>query len=308
MPAQFQAAPSNPDQPLISVITGVYNCEAFLAETIAGVLAQSYPHWEYWLVNDGSTDGSTAIARQAAAAHPDRIHYLEHPGFENLGACSSRNLALSHAHGKYVAILDADDVWLPHKLAEQVALARQFPQAGLIYGNSEYWLDWSGDAKDVGKNYIPPLAPGDRLYQPPELMRLPHGFGVPCPSDMLLQRELFSRLGGFDESFDRHRSLFDDHALLAKIYLAAPVYISSRCWDRYRIHPASICGVAERTGAIPAARRNYLEWLRNYLVEQNIADEIIWREWRQASLFYRHPVLHFLKRGTRRLKRTLRLA
>ena len=308
MPDQTTPDQALPNQPLISVITAVHNCEAFLAEAIDSVLAQSYLHWEYWLVNDGSTDGTTTIARQAAASHPGRIHYLEHPGFQNRGLCSSRNLALSHARGSYIAILDADDVWLPNKLAEQVALARQFPQAGLIYGNSEYWLDWSGDPTDVGKNYVPPLAPGDRLYQPPELMRLPHGFGVPCPSDILLKRELFSKLGGFDESFDRHFSLFEDHAMLTKIYLAAPVYISNRCWDRYRIHPGSIGGVAARTGAIPTLRRHYLDWLRNYLVEQNVNDEIIWREWRQASLFYRHPVFHFLKRGARRLKRTLRLA
>jgi glycosyltransferase involved in cell wall biosynthesis len=293
-------------QPLVSVLTAVYNGEAFLAEAIAGVLAQSYPHWEYWLVNDGSTDGTAAIALRAAAANPERIHYLEHPGFANRGICSSRNLALSHARGEYIAILDADDLWLPHKLAEQVALARQYPQAGLIHGESEYWRDWSGDPKDSGKNHVPPVAPGDRLYPPPELMTVayPLGpFGAPCPSSMLIRRELLLRLGGFEERFNRHQA-YEDQALLAKLYLAAPVYVARRCWDRYRIHPNSCCAAAERGGELPEARRFYFEWLREYLAANHVADEAIWRAWRRETLCYRRPALHFLKRAGRRLKRT----
>jgi glycosyltransferase involved in cell wall biosynthesis len=297
-----------PDQPLVSVITAVYNGQAFLSEAIAGVLAQSYPHWEYWLVNDGSTDATTAIARQAAADHPGRIHYLEHPGFQNRGACTSRNLALANARGKYAAILDADDFWFPHKLAGQIAIAQQFPQAGLIYSLSEYWRDWSGDSKDAGTNHVPPLAPGDRLYHPPELMRIsyPLGpYGAPCPSSMLIDRELLSRLGGFEERFNRHQ-VFEDQAFLAKLYLSTPVYVSIHCWDRYRIHPDSCCSVAERTGKLAAARRIYFQWLHDFLLSQNVSDQAIWKAWRRETLRYRHPVLFFCMRVARRLKRTLR--
>ncbi len=207
-----------------------------------------------------------------------------------------------------MAILDADDLWFPNKLAEQVALALQFPQAGLIYGCSEYWLDWSGHAEDAGKNHVPALAPGERLYQPPELTRIAYplgAFGAPCPSDMLIDRELLCRIGGFEESFNRHQA-FEDQVFLSKLYLAAPVYVSSRCWDRYRIHPDSCCAVAERSGKIAEARRNYFEWLRNYLVSQNVSDEIIWRAWRRETLCYRRPVLYFFTRAARRLGRALR--
>jgi glycosyltransferase involved in cell wall biosynthesis len=299
-----------PDQPLVSVITAVYNGEKFLAEAIAGVLAQTYDHWEYWLVNDGSSDGTTAIARQAAAGNPDRIHYLEHPGFQNRGLCASRNLALANARGKYIAILDADDLWFPHKLAEQVALAQQFPQAALIYGRSEYWLDWSGDPEDMGTNHIPELAPGDRLYQPPELMKITYPLGQlgsPPPSDMLIDREMFCKLGGFEEPFDRYQATFEDQAFLAKIYLSSPVYVASRCWDRYRIHPDSLGAVGLRTGQLDVARRIYFDWLRDYLLSHNVSDPAIWDGWRRQTLCYRHPALFFFQRVARRLKRTLRL-
>ncbi len=309
MEERSSADQPQPGRPLVSVITAVYNCEAFLGEAIAGVLAQSYPQWEYWLVNDGSEDGTTEIARRAADAHPRRVHYLEHPGFQNRGACSSRNLALAHARGKYIAVLDADDFWLPNKLAEQVALAQRYPQAGLICGHSEYWLDWSGDAKDAGRNYVPPLAPGDRLYEPPELLRIsyPLGpYGAPCPSSMLIDRELLGRIGGFDERFDRCQA-YEDQALLAKLYLAAPVYVSKLCLDRYRVHPGSCCSVAERTGRLADARRVYFDWLREYLLAKNVTDDAIWRAWQRESLCYRRPVLHFLKRAAQAMKRWLRL-
>ncbi len=296
-----------PEQPLISVITAVYNGDAFLAEAVRSVLSQSYSHWEYWLVNDGSTDGSGEIARHAATADPERIHYLEHPGGQNRGMCASRNLALANAKGKYVAPLDADDFWFPHKLAEQVALAEEFPHARLIYGRSEYWFDWSCDPVDDGKNHIPDLAPGGRIYMPPELLRICYPLGAvgsPCPSDMLIEREHFQTLGGFEESFNRYPS-FEDQAFLAKLYLSAPVYVSSRCWDRYRVHADSCCAVGLRTGELSAARQVYFEWLRNLLLSKNISDPTIWKSWRRETLRYRHPLIFPFVNFARRVKRKL---
>ncbi|WP_348260953.1 glycosyltransferase family 2 protein [Telmatobacter sp. DSM 110680] len=295
------------DQPLVSILTSVYNCEAFLSETIAAVLAQNYSNWEYWLVNDGSTDATANIAREAAAAHADQIHYIEHPGRKNCGLPASRNLALANARGKYVAILDGDDVWFPTKLSEQVALARAFPQAGLIYGRSEYWHSWTGEPTDEAKDQVPKLAPGDRLYEPPELLALnyPHGpFGTPCPSDLLIDRELLCSLGGFEEAFNRLAE-YEDIAFLTKLYLAAPVYVSNRCWDRYRIHPNSIWATGQRKGTIALSRRAYFEWAENYLLSHNVSSEGIWRLWRHQTLRYRHPILYFFARVGRRLRRTL---
>jgi len=297
-----------PDQPLVSVISAVYNGERFFAETIAAVIAQDYRCWEYWIVNDGSTDGTAAIAREAAAANPDRIHVLEHPGGSNRGLCASRNLALSRARGEYIAIVDADDVWDPKKLSEQVAIASHFPQAGLIYGRSQYWYSWSAAPEDKAKDHVPALAPGDRLYGPPELLTLTHplgAYGAPCPSDLLIRRELLSSLGGFEESFDRIQSQFEDIALLTKLYLAAPVYVSDRCWDRYRIHPDSLWATGERTGVAAQGRRAYFDWAEAYFRSHHVTAAEIWRLWRYQTIPYRNPVLHLFMRAGRRLRRTI---
>jgi glycosyltransferase involved in cell wall biosynthesis len=294
-----------PDRPLVSILTAIYNGERFFPETISAVLAQDYPHWEYWIVNDGSTDRSARIAFEAARGD-SRIRCIEHPGGANRGLCASRNLALSNARGEYIAILDADDVWCPTKLTEQVTIAQRFPDAGMVYGRSEYWYSWSGNPQDEARDHIPDLAPGDRLYQPPELLELTYplgSVGAPCPSDLLIRRELVSSLGGFEESFDRLQSQYEDMAFLTKLYLAAPVYVSDRCWDRYRIHSDSLWATGERTGSAALGRRAYFEWAQSYFRAQRGVSAKIWHLWRYQTLRYRHPAVHFWVRSWRRLRR-----
>ncbi|HVX29430.1 MAG TPA: glycosyltransferase family 2 protein, partial [Nitrolancea sp.] len=111
----------------VSVIIIFWNAEPFLAEAVASVVAQSHPDWELLLVDDGSTDGSTEIAKQLIASDPERMRYLEHPGHANRGMSASRNLGIAHARGAYLAFLDADDVWFPQALAEQVEILRAEP-------------------------------------------------------------------------------------------------------------------------------------------------------------------------------------
>ena len=111
----------------VSCIVIFLNEERFLAEAIDSVLAQTHESWELLLVDDGSTDGSAAIAREFAERHPDRVRYLRHPGRANLGMSAARNLGLAHARGRYVGFLDADDAWLPGQAAEQVEILDSRP-------------------------------------------------------------------------------------------------------------------------------------------------------------------------------------
>src|SRR4030095_6915955 len=107
---------------LVSVILIFLDAEPFIQEAIESVFAQTYDHWELLLVDDGSSDGSTAIARHYVEQCPENVRYFEHQGHQNRGMNASRNLGLRHARGKYIALLDADDVWLPVKLEQQVAI------------------------------------------------------------------------------------------------------------------------------------------------------------------------------------------
>ncbi|MGH7298931.1 MAG: glycosyltransferase family 2 protein, partial [Candidatus Rokuibacteriota bacterium] len=119
--------------PEVSVVVPFFNAHRFIEESVASVRAQTYPSWELLLADDGSDDGSSEIARTHARRDPQRVRYLEQPGHARRGASAARNLAIRHARGRYIALLDADDVWLPNKLASQVAIMDARPEAGMVY-------------------------------------------------------------------------------------------------------------------------------------------------------------------------------
>ena len=104
-------------EPLVSVITPVYNSEKFLGETIQSIQKQTYAHWELFLVDDGSTDRSMEIA-ESFAKKDSRISIIQLQ--TNQGAAGARNEGINCANGKYVAFLDSDDLWMPEKLELQV--------------------------------------------------------------------------------------------------------------------------------------------------------------------------------------------
>lgn len=99
----------------VSVIVPVYNAKKCIADTIMSVKRQTYEDWELWLVDDGSTDGTVQVMEEYVS---DRIHVVTEK--EGKGAASARNCGILNAQGRYIAFLDADDLWLPDKLQKQI--------------------------------------------------------------------------------------------------------------------------------------------------------------------------------------------
>jgi glycosyltransferase involved in cell wall biosynthesis len=265
---------------LVSVIIPFFNAGNFLEETIASVFAQTYKHWQLLLIDDGSSDDSTDIARRCAEENPGRVLYFDHYQHRNRGVCCSRNLGVKHATGEYLALLDADDVWLPHKLERQLAILRAHPAAGLVFGVSQYWISWTGEL--AGDDSMPALGIQlDRLFRPPSLLFLLYPLGrggAPCPSDLLLARELVERIGGFEEQFDAQRpyQLYEDQAFLVKVYLTSSVFSARECWTRYRMHPNSCMSrFLQDDEKHAAARLFFCDWFEKYLAERGIENDDI---------------------------------
>ena len=103
------------DYGLVSVIMPSYNGEQYILETIKSVQNQTYTHWELIIVDDCSTDLTEDVIR---SVHDSRIRFYKNE--KNSGAAVSRNYALRKAHGKWIAFLDSDDLWLPEKLELQL--------------------------------------------------------------------------------------------------------------------------------------------------------------------------------------------
>ena len=272
---------ANWKRPTVSVIVPFLNANKFLWEAIESVLLQTYEDWELVLIDDGSSDGGSEMARTLAARFPGKVVYLEHEGHQNRGTAASRNAGIRRSSGSYVAPLDADDVWFSTKLEEQVALLTAHPETGMVYGASEYWWGWSGQPEDRARDYVPDFGiPVEQLYLPPMLLPLLHPFGKGTPgppSDILLRRDVVEQVGGFVEDFRGVYQLYEDQFFLTKVYLHAPVWVSSRCWDKYRLHPDSCSAIVAREGCYDAVRRRFLERFEAYLKKHAIADESVHR-------------------------------
>jgi glycosyltransferase involved in cell wall biosynthesis len=285
-------------EPLVSVIIPFLDAEDFIEQAIESVLGQTYRNWELFLVDDGSSDKSTNIAKRYAKEHERRLRYLEHDAHRNRGASATRNLGISHSNGEYLAFLDADDLWLPEKLERQVAVLSSEPSAAMLYGASQWWYSWTGNSFDIERDKILPLGvQSNVLVKPPELLILflEGKATVPCPSNILVRREVMRSVRGFEESI---RRLYTDQSFYAKICLEHPVLVSGDCLDRYRQHPNSCYSRGKATGERDSARLFYLEWLENYLSTQGFTDPGVWRALKRKQRRHRYPALYRLATGT----------
>ncbi len=281
--------------PRVSVITPFLDAQEFLGEAIESVLVQTTREWELLLVDDGSTDGGSAIARAYAARYPDQIRYFEHPGHRNLGKSTSRNLGVSQARGEFIVFLDADDVLLPHKLEHQVSVLTRFPHAAMVYGTTEWWRSWDGSSRRrdrVDKLGVVP----DNVYAPPTLvgvwLRKPGT--VPCLCAVLARTETIRRVGTFDEKI---QDLYEDQVYLFKMAMAADAYVEGVCGERYRQHPGSSSARAIAAGEYHplrpnSARLTFLQWLQDYLDSRGALHGEPASALHRALRPYRHPKLY----------------
>jgi glycosyltransferase involved in cell wall biosynthesis len=290
--------------PLVSVVMPIYNVSAYLAEAIESVRAQTYPNWELLLCDDGSTDGSSEIAARYAALDPEQIRHLAHEGRANLGASAARNLGLRHARGEIIAMLDGDDVWLPEKLEAQIAILESRPDADALYGATLYWHSWTGAREDAARDYFPQAGiPSGTLLAPRELITklLRREIMSPCTCSMVVRAEAVRRAGGFVDEF---RYIYTDQAFYARLSLVASVLYVDRCWDRYRLHPASSYSTVQRTGEGREARLRFLSWLESYLARDAASyDPALRIALRGALRRERHPRLFRVIDGVRSMIR-----
>jgi glycosyltransferase involved in cell wall biosynthesis len=248
-------------RPRVSVIMIFLDAAAFMEESIESVRQQTLEDWELLLVDDGSTDASSEIAR-AYETRDRRIRYLEHPRHENRGMSASRNLGIADARGELIAFLEADDIWLPEKLQKQAELLDANPRAAMVYGPTLLWYSW-----DRGREHSPPdrhrilgVEP-DRLYEPPALVPrfLRREAQTPSTCGVLVRREAVARVGGFEDAF---HGMYEDQVFFYKLCLSEPVYVTHHCWDWYRQHRAS-ASIRTCTRATPCRPTTIPWWARS---------------------------------------------
>jgi glycosyltransferase involved in cell wall biosynthesis len=195
------------DPTLISVVMPCYNAAPYVEAAMASVLGQSYARVELVVVDDGSTDGSDAIIERIANAHPGRVAVFHQI---NSGPYAARNHGLSHAHGNFVAFLDADDSWHPDAL-KQLHDAMQETHADVAY------CGWQ-NVGELAQNTQPFIPPN---YAAADAVAL---FLKSCPwpiNGVLLRRQLLDALRGFSE----RRPTAMDYDLWLRMLAAEPVVV-----------------------------------------------------------------------------------
>jgi glycosyltransferase involved in cell wall biosynthesis len=171
------------NEPLVSVVIPVYNCERYLAEAIESVLAQTYRPIEIIVVDDGSTDGSAQVAKRFT----DSVRYCFQA---NSGTSAARNRGASLASGTFFAFLDADDLWVVDKLTRQMAVFGDDPGLDVVFGHVQQFCSPELD-EHIKKT----------LYCPAEAMP---GY---LPGAMLIKRDAFLRVGPFETDWQAAEAL-----------------------------------------------------------------------------------------------------
>lgn len=262
--------------PIVTAIIIFLNGERYIEESIQSIFSQTYKHWELLLVDDGSTDESSTIARRYAEQYADRVFYLEHEGHQNRGMSASRNLGIQHARGEFIAFLDADDIWLPYKLEEQLKIFDAFPDAGMVYGKTLLWHSWTNKPEDSNKDRF--LSLGVRpnaLIKPPRLLlTLLEGSQAPTTCNAIVRKSVIEQVGHFEEEF---RGMYEDQVFFSKVLLQIPVFVSDRCWAKYRQHSDSCYNnTVKDLEKARAARLIFLTWLKNYFQQQKMQSFYLW--------------------------------
>ncbi len=240
--------------PTVSIVMAVYNAECYLAQAIDSVLHQTFTDFELIVVNDGSTDGSLVML-QAYAQRDDRIRVISR---DHRGIPTTRNELLAHAQGEFIAVMDADDVMLPDRLARQVALLQQQPEIVCVGG---YYDMINGQGKLITHITVP--------TQDVDIQdHLLSGRTVIQHSCAMIRHAALREVGGYDYA----TPLAEDLDLLLRLGERGKLANLEDVILNYRVHPKSTS--AKRLRQMTVAVRDVCQraWQRRGLLPRPCED------------------------------------
>jgi glycosyltransferase involved in cell wall biosynthesis len=219
----------NKSNPLISVITPVYNRAKYLPECINSILSQSYENFEFIIIDDKSTDGTNEIIKNYASKD-SRIIVLKND--KNIGATISFNRGLGISKGKYIARMDSDDISLPKRFEKQISIFQFWSNLDVL-GTGAILIDQNGNTigkKQFASNY--------------EEIKKTLNFGVPVfdPS-VMIKSNLLKESGGFDE---RLAPADDYHLWLTLFKKKKTISNINEYLIKYRIHDSNLSKLSSK--------------------------------------------------------------
>ncbi|MDD2725082.1 MAG: glycosyltransferase [Methylovulum sp.] len=223
------------DQPLVSVVVPVYNDESTINDTLTSIFSQDYKNLEVIVINDGSTDGTAAILDQYLDQYKDRIKIIDQ---SNAGSAVARNQGIKTAQGKYIAFIDADDLWVPWKISTQVGYLEQHQDIGMVYNT---WIELHDSADGLPKT--PPNATELDAIAEEKSGWLYTRLLMECivhTSSVLIVKKICDEAGGFDPNLRRGQ----DYDYWLRASQATQIMKLKSVLSAYRIHSSSITKTA----------------------------------------------------------------
>jgi len=224
-----QAVSNRPEnmQPRLTIVIPVYNSRDTVRDALRSVETQTFRDFEVLAVDDASTDDTVGILEKEFLSQPNRrVITLA----ENGGPATARNRGISEAKGEWIAFLDADDFWLPHKLEMQMIMADRFPHAAMIYGAAIPFDFQPAEAHEALS----------RVRQGGEVKwRVLEDFvamNTTQTSTVIVRKNALEAVGGFDEQFRGP----EDYDLWLRITARFPVLYLNEAFSRYRHTPGSL--------------------------------------------------------------------
>jgi len=211
-------------QPLVSVIIPAFNCASFIRDALRSVSEQSYPSVELLVIDDGSTDETPYIVQSQPG-----VRYLRQ---DNRGPSAARNAGIAAARGDYIAFLDADDLWMPDKLARQVSLLQQYPDAAFAFADMRLVSQQNHTESSMFEKYFL----NEKFFGHPcrvidAAVKLVWSNFIPT-STVLTRKHPVEEAGGFDEAFRK----CEDWDLWLRLALRAPIVYSPELLMLKRVH------------------------------------------------------------------------
>ena len=267
----------------VSVIIPVYNGDRYLAEAIDSVLNQSYGDREIIIVDDGSTDNTRRVIR----SYGKQIYCTSQ---QNQGVASSRNLGLEVATGEYIAFLDQDDLFLPHKLAAQVAILDRQPEVGIVNSGWNI-IDATGQVVAA----VQPWRRSPQLNQADLIVWKPVFLGA-----MLFRRSWLERIGGFNTQLQQTP---DVDLVLRLVALGCTVDWVRQTTVNYRQHESNASNDTLKQA------QELEQMLQQFFNQPDLAPEIkilesdscyqslIWSAWRLYHTGYLAEAINYLEKS-----------
>jgi glycosyltransferase involved in cell wall biosynthesis len=181
--------------PLVSVIIPAYNAAQYIGEAIESALAQTYKNQEIIVVDDGSNDNTVELISNK---YGEKVTIIKQ---KNAGPSSARNRGIKEARGEYIAFLDADDIWLPNKISEQIELMEKYLDVGMVFGNATTLKDGrKSELSHFEKEGLDEAYFGDRIYYKDAFKKL-FNKNIIMTQTVMMRTSIIEKTGGFDTDF-----------------------------------------------------------------------------------------------------------